>query len=332
MASFYDEWLGYWDEQQEKRTRARKSIHEEELEWVRTKQDHRAALLCSPENGFATVGNVMLGEIPMGWNTGKHSHGEEAIFIIDGEGFSIIDEKRYDWDAGSCLFIPFGAIHQHFNAAGKTVRYLSAMALSLERFAGLAKVVQYEEAGETPMGKPDAVEPSGSDIHPEYGRIVLRLKDAPAVSGEEMARRLADSKDEFIATLPKEMKTPGQPGHHATMLNLMVPENGFKSREVNITAIFGESEGKCSGKHAHMEAVLYVLKGEGYSVLDGENVPWKKGTLLSVQGPQTVHQHFNAGEGESQHLRIHFGLRSHFFQAIAKRAFPYLYYEYSDYE
>ena len=147
MANFYDEWLGYWDDEQEQRARARRWTHEEELEWVRTKQDYRAALLLSPQIGFFTTGNIMLGEIPRRWHTGKHSHGEEAIYILEGEGFSIVDGRKYDWDKGSCLFMPFGAVHQHFNSGDSTVRYISAMAISLERFVGLAKLIQYEEAG-----------------------------------------------------------------------------------------------------------------------------------------------------------------------------------------
>ena len=175
MDTFYDEWLRYWDDEQKERAQARNYIHEEELEWVRTKQDFRAALLCSRQNGFITAGEVMLGEIPPGWNTGKHSHGEEGIFIISGEGFSVVDGKRYDWDTGSCLFMPYGSIHQHFNNGDETVRYLSTMSLALERFASLARVVQYEEANETPMNEPQ-VEMAESEVHPDYGRIVLRKK------------------------------------------------------------------------------------------------------------------------------------------------------------
>ena len=109
-------------------------------------------------------------------------------------------------------------------------------------------------------------------------------------------------------------------------------ENKFRSREVGITSILCDDPGMHSGKHSHMEAVLYVLEGEGYTLIDGERLAWKKGTCFQVQGPRTVHQHFNTGEVESQLLRIHYGIRSHFFQAIAKRVFPYNYYEYSSYK
>lgn len=333
MGDFYAEWLRYWDDEQEERRRARTCIHEEDLEWVRTKQDWRAALLCAPENGFVTTGTTMLGEIPRGWHTGKHSHGEEAMYIVQGQGFSVIDDLKYDWETGSCLFIPYGSTHQHFNSGGETVRYLSAMALPLERFAGLAKVTQYEETGETPMGEPTGLEVAESDIHPEFGRIVLKLKEAPVVAGSDYGAFLDRRKDEFTATMAKEMKTPGTLGHRSRFIVFMgAPENNFKAREVEITSILCDEPGMHSGKHSHMEALLYVLQGEGYSIIDDEKVPWKKGTFLQVQGPQTVHQHFNTGNIESQHLRIHYGIRAKFFQPVARRVLPYRYYEYSSYE
>lgn len=331
MPTFYDEWLRYWDDAQEERARSRKSLHEEEQEWIRTKQDYRAALLCSPQNGFVTAGNVMLGEIPKSWHTGKHSHGEEAIYVTEGQGCTVIDGKRYDWDAGACLFIPFGAVHQHFNTGDKPARYLSAMSLPLERFAGLARIVQYEEAGETPMHAMEGFQRAESHVDPELGRILLASYEAPMTRGNESMLRRANLQDEFHASIAAEMRTPGKPGHRSGAIQLMAPDNGFKAREVNITAVLIDEPGKNSGRHGHMEALLYVLQGEGYSVVDGEKYEWKKGTIFQVPGPQSVHQHFNTGTIPSHHLRIHFGLRSHFFQAITKRVFPYVYYEHSSY-
>ena len=147
-----------WNEQT---ARARKCIQEEELEWVRTKQDYRAALLCSRDNGFLTAGDIMLGGIPPGWNTGKHYHGEEAIYITKGKGCSVIDGKRYDWEEDSCLFIPFGVEHQHFNLGDDTARYFSVMAVALERFTGVAKFFQYDQAGETPLHALDDIPVAG---------------------------------------------------------------------------------------------------------------------------------------------------------------------------
>ena len=101
----------------------------------------------------------------------------------------------------NCLFMPYGSVHQHFNQGEDTVRYFSAMALPLERFAGIVKVMQYEEVGETPSGEPQGVRMAESDIHPEYGRIVLRLKDAPVVSAKEEGEFRAKREDEFTLTM-----------------------------------------------------------------------------------------------------------------------------------
>ena len=51
MENFYDRWLKFWDEEETERAKARKVIHEEELEWIQTRQDKRIALLASPDNG-----------------------------------------------------------------------------------------------------------------------------------------------------------------------------------------------------------------------------------------------------------------------------------------
>jgi gentisate 1,2-dioxygenase len=108
-------------------------------------------------------------------------------------------------------------------------------------------------------------------------------------------------------------------------------DSGFKATEGLITGVMHDSPGTASGKHGHMEAGLYCLEGEGYSIVDEERLDWKKGTFVHVPGPQTVHQHFNTGKIEARHLRINYGLRSKLFQPLAKRVFPYLYYEFSEY-
>jgi len=332
MANFYEGWLRLADDWKEQSSKARKCIHEEELEWMRTRQDYRAALLCSRENGFLTTGDIMLGEIPPKWNTGRHYHGEEAIYILKGQGCSEIDGKRYDWEEGSCLFIPFGLPHQHFNLGEDTARYFSVMALALEMFVGVAKVFQFEEAGQTHLHALDDLPVADSDIHPQDGRIIMRAKDAPLEVGGEMNVAWSKETDEYSQTLAKEMRTPGGKSHRAKMVRLMRwQDSGFKAREVEITGVMYDLPGTHSGRHAHMEAILYCLEGEGYSTIDDERFDWKKGSLIHVPGPQTIHQHFNTGKVEARHIRVNYGMRSKFFQPVAKRVFPYLYYEFSEY-
>ncbi|MDA4129179.1 MAG: cupin domain-containing protein [Thaumarchaeota archaeon] len=328
--NFYDTWLDLWEKSQREKKAARKVIHSEELEWVNTKQDYKAALMVAPETGFRTWGGItMIAEIPPGWHTGSHSHGEEAIYIIKGKGFSIIDDRAYDWEEGSCIRIPFGSVHQHFNDGEELVQYTSAMAPHLEHLCGLAKFEQYEDCGETSgsISRPKATE---SGVDPSGMRLVLRRSEMEISYGSQRPKNAPNTR--FIESMPAEVREAmfgegKDKGMRKTIINLMASRPDFVGEEVEMTHIFADPPGACGGKHGHMEAILYVLDGEGYAIVDDEKVPWKKGSSVHVQGPQTAHQFFNTGTVDYKQLRIHFGIRGNFFQPIAKKKFPYVFFE-----
>jgi len=51
--------------------------------------------------------------------SGKHRHqAGVAIYILEGQGYTVADGKRYDWEEGDLLTLPVkpgGVEHQHFN-------------------------------------------------------------------------------------------------------------------------------------------------------------------------------------------------------------------------
>jgi len=326
MSNFYDEWLSHWDRSVEDRKRARKVIHEEEVQWVTTRQDARAGLLVAPETGFKTWGTVsMVAEIPPGWHTGEHAHGEEAIYMLGGAGFSVINGMRYDWATGSTLWIPFGGRHQHFNTGAEPVRYYSIMAVHLESFVGLHKLEQFSEHGVSEV-LPD-VPRSTTGLDARGRRIALKWEEAPRRAGSE--DDAAKGRGDHQPIAGDEAYQVTSHTHHALFIDFMRPGAGvgFQNREVEISGILSDRPHSRGGKHAHMEAILYILEGEGHSIVDGEHIPWKKGTCFHIQGPQTVHQHFNTGPVESQMLRAAPGVRMNFFQQVAQERFPYLWFE-----
>ncbi len=307
MANFYDEWLTMWDKSETAKKKARKSIHEEEFEWVRTPQDHRTALLVAPETGFQTWGSeTILSEIPAGWHTGRHTHGEEGIYIVEGEGFSIVKlageegpGQRFDWSKGSTIWIPSGAEHQHFNTGKGVARYFSLMALHLENWLGFGKIDQLDEAAETRSLPEVPRSQSGLDAR---GRRIALGWDAASAHGPQ-----------------------GDWSRHSKIVSFMNEEQGFKNFEIQISGVMCDEPGaRLGGKHAHMEAILYILAGEGYTIADGERVDWKKGTCLHVQGPQTVHEHFCTGNETAMMLRCAPGIRMNFAHYCSLERFPYL--------
>jgi quercetin dioxygenase-like cupin family protein len=330
--TFYDEWLGMWSQATEEKARARKVTHEEDIQWVETVQDYRVGLLIAPELGFRTWGTEsLIAEIPAGCHTGKHKHGEESIHIVDGTGFSIVSGVRYDWKKNSTLQIPFGAEHQHFNTGNTTARYFSAMSVHLEYFCGIHRHTQFEERGE--IRSLPSVPPSMNGFDERGRRICLQIEEAPVrLGGEGPAGGvpvIEPGKPLVVGTLDG-MQALGGMVHKAKLVNFMrigKPNNGFQAFETEISGILTDAPHEYGGTHAHMEAHLYILDGEGHSVVDGESIPWKKGSAFQVVGPQTVHQHVNDSDVESQMLRVAFGIR-YFFEAAAKEEFPYLFLAY----
>jgi len=319
MADFYENWLSLWDANLEERQRARKVIHFEELQWQKTRQDYRAALCVAPETGFKTNGGLtMLAEIPVGWKTGKHIHGEEAIYIISGKGSVFVNGERFDFDEGSCIRIPFGEPHQLFNTGDVPVQYYSGLAPHLENFISVAKFTHLEDCGE--YSRLPEVNGPAKDHDANGRRIVLRKQDAGI--GHHGEKKHYTVHAGFHESNALEMDTV----QHAKIQKMMGSEPDFVGDEVEHTDVFYDKPRWQSEKHAHMEAILHILQGEGYSVIDGEKIPWKAGSTLHIQGPQTVHQHFNTSDVECRQLRTHFGIRK-FYQPIVKGVFPYIYYE-----
>src|SRR5262249_24950969 len=127
--TFYDEWLETPNRIQTELEECLAVARDRDIPWVSTPQDAKVKLMVANQLGFATMGsNVLKAEIPVGWHTGKHRHGEESMHILEGAGFSIIDGQRFYWHKSSTLQIPFWAEHQHFNTGNEPVLYISGMA------------------------------------------------------------------------------------------------------------------------------------------------------------------------------------------------------------
>ncbi len=52
-------------------------------------------------------------------HSGKHIHqGGLALYVLSGEGYTVVDGVKYDWEEGDLVLLPIkpnGVEHQHFN-------------------------------------------------------------------------------------------------------------------------------------------------------------------------------------------------------------------------
>lgn len=57
-------------------------------------------------------------ELPPGSSNHGHGHQNEALFyILEGKGYEIHDDKRYDWEKGDLVVVHNDSVHRHFNAS-----------------------------------------------------------------------------------------------------------------------------------------------------------------------------------------------------------------------
>lgn len=281
---FYSRWLEQSARLQAAVADAPRVARGADLDWVTTRQDARAALMISPETGFPTGGSALLkAQIPVGWHTGRHTHGEEAIFIERGTGFLLLDGRCYDFKPRTIFHIPYRATHQLFNTGDQPVDYLSGLAFHLEAAVHLAQIEQLEDAGPNEPGF--APEPAADQTWAEDGRRISMH--------EEQYERSKETK------------------HGATyfLMGRSGKQHGFKATSVAISSLFVELPRSKSHSHAHPEAYLYALQGRGYSQIGGQQYTWEEGDAVHVPPGMLHHQHFNPSDGETMELRFEFGIR-----------------------
>ena len=310
--TFYDGWLRR-SETLERAMRGAKIVARgAELEWVETVQDTRTAVVIGEAAGFETSGTTLQqAEIPAGWRTGRHSHGEEAIHILRGSGFAVIDGARYDWKPGTTLHVPYRAEHQLVNTGRDTALYLSAHTIELDFATKLGRLVQHEEKGPGDGSLASRHPAQASQHAPDGRRIALHLEDAI----DENARRRAGHAH-------PDAKADKHAGRHAGIWILMGGSesptdetNGFRARAVAMSTIFEEAPHTASHSHTHTEAMLYVLEGRGYSEIEGTRYDWQTGDAIHVPPRMTHHGHFNDSDSRARTLRIEFGIR-YFYESL----------------
>ena len=291
MADFYSEWLKKSEEVEKAVNEGVRVARDKDLRWERTRQDHEAALMIAPETGFPTAGSLLMkAKIPVGCHTGQHFHGEEAIYIDEGEGFLVLDDERYDFGPGSVIHIPFRSPHQLYNTGNVPVVYLSALAWHLESFLNMGKMEQLQDCGTNDPTELENFPQEKSEMWPVDGRRIIMRKD-----------------DHVLTTRPGHGATYslGGTGREGTGMT----SNGFKMTAAGITSIFVENPHFKSHSHSHPEAYLYCLQGAGYSEIGGKEYHWEKGDAVHVPPGMMHHQHFNPTDGETRELRFEFGIR-----------------------
>jgi quercetin dioxygenase-like cupin family protein len=225
-------------------------------------------------------------ELPPGKSNHGHGHQNEALFyVLEGRGYEIHDDKRYDWSKGDLVVVHNDSVHRHFNASDtERAVCLVVKAKCTWMFLGLVQ-----------QGRSGPVEDEGAFGPREDWSQVW----TPSL---EQRKKVVKPDDGPWQLTPE--------GHVRVIASKEREDVRVNSVDVNEQEI---PPGSRSAKHWHMaDEIVYVISGHGYSLqweVEAEIAEkyyarvakeptkheFKAGDVLYV--PQnTVHQHFNAGD------------------------------------
>lgn len=85
-----------------------------------------------------------------------HRHFNEAlIYVMNGRGFSLVHDRKVEWEKGCVIRVPTFAWHHHYNETDEPVVYLKNITSGLNNHLGwvILDNLPPKDAGETPLGK-----------------------------------------------------------------------------------------------------------------------------------------------------------------------------------
>ena len=224
-------------------------------------------------------------EIPPGKSNHGHGHQNEAVFyILQGSGYEIHDDRRYDWEQGDLVVVHTDSVHRHFNDGDETAKALVMKAKSTWMYFGL---IQQGRSGE--VEDEDRFGP-----REEWGQIWT--------DGVEQKTKVVKPVDTVWETT--------RDGRVRILCSKDTPD----VRVFSVDAYEQEiPPGSRSAKHWHMaDEVAYVISGSGeslqweveaeiaeryYARVAKEPTRWTFSADDTVYMPQNhQHQYVNAGD------------------------------------
>ena len=86
--------------------------------------------------------SMNVGVVVAGGTSGNHRHYYESlIYIIKGNGYSVVEGNKVEWESGDIIYAPPWSWHQHFNTdPDNEVRYVAyTNAPLLQNVGGIAR-------------------------------------------------------------------------------------------------------------------------------------------------------------------------------------------------
>jgi gentisate 1,2-dioxygenase len=150
----YDEYMQqFWQESHWRQT-CNHVVKTKNLHWENTRLG-RIKYIIHPkvDTGIVTYESFLLEIPPKGWSGKSRKVGEEIFFVMDGQGYSILNGVRWDWAKNDVICVPIVTTQQHFNSDLEKPALLLSVRSKLYSFIGHGGVEHLEDASTYPKSK-----------------------------------------------------------------------------------------------------------------------------------------------------------------------------------
>jgi gentisate 1,2-dioxygenase len=270
------------------------SIIEESGQAVPVGDERRALQLFNPglsgrwattNNLIAAVQILLPGEVAR-----AHRHTPTAIrFIIEGAGaYTAVDGERVYMAPGDLILTPSWAWHDHGNETKERVVWMDGLDIPL--IASLeAMFFQFYTAQQVPSTRPaNASKQMYGHAHISPTWVKEKPKSSPLLLYSwdqtwEALNALRDHEGSPFDGIGLEYRHPQTGGP-------VMPTMGCWAQLLR--------PGEHTKAHRHTgSAVYHIVKGEGFTIIDGKRFSWSKGDIIALP-PWALHEHANTSATE----------------------------------
>ncbi|MBI4283444.1 MAG: cupin domain-containing protein [Chloroflexi bacterium] len=240
------------------------------------------------ETGFMVRTTILdLYHIAPGRKTVPCRQDEMLLHILSGEGYSIIDDVKYEWEAGDTIHIKPGYWHQHFNTSGKGVNMLCARLIPLLNYVMPLPLTSRQGAEFKPVGDYVPEHPFGLGKIPVIDQSDEPDKEWPnRPSGRWERQQNADRKQQWkqgrTIMKGKDVRWERSATHRGEFNAFLAHASlGFDARSLSM-ALQTTPPGGCNETHQHNETIVYILRGRGYVLVNDERFDLEEGDTCVV--------------------------------------------------
>lgn len=231
---------------------------------------------------FSGLQIVMPGEAPR-----AHRHPPAALrFVIESDGgYTTVDGDRIPMHPGDLVLTPNWTWHDHGNDTGNPIIWLDGLDLPLTH---LLEAVFFEPY---PEDVQPVTRPTDSSLT-AYGSGALR----PAWENHTQAHSplMHYSWDRTWATLQRLVPVAEGSPYDGVVLEYSNPNTGGPVMPTMACHAQILRPREATKAHRHTASAIYhVVKGEGYSVVDGQQLAWGDKDVFCVPG-WAFHKHVNS--------------------------------------